>query len=202
MAGKDKEVWYDSSFERCSALGVGFAATWPKKEMVPLRTPAGADGRRRERRRRKFDLLPTFLSTSVLHIAFLSRTITHLSLVPQWPQKLQRPRWCVVLATLSTPSCITHRQQRFRTSPASIQPSVSERVPLLLPSYLPSHTLIEPPLARDRRRPTSVPQAPLRRPAHHRPAKRPADDRRLSALPLRSEEQSHRRRSGEDPARL
>ena len=142
------------------------------------------------------------LSTSVLHIAFLSRTFTHLSLVPQWPQKLQRPRWCVVLATLSTPSCITHRQQRFRTSPASIQPSVSERVPLLLPSYLPSHTLIEPPLARDRRRPTSVPQAPLRRPAHHRPAKRPADDRRLSALPLRSEEQSHRRRSGEDPARL
>ncbi len=40
VAGKDED---DSSFERCDALGVGIAATWPKKETVPLRTPAGAD---------------------------------------------------------------------------------------------------------------------------------------------------------------
>ena len=151
---------------------------------------SGRGGRRTEpkRRRRWFDLLPTFLSTSVLHIASLSCTITHLSLVPQWPQKLQRPRWCVVLATLSTPSCILTANNDSGLHPHLFNPRSRKGYPLLLLSHLPSRSLINPPLARDRRRPTSVPQAPLRSPAHHRPAKRPADDRRLSALPLRSEE--------------
>lgn len=48
-------------------------------------------------------------------------------------------------------------------------------------------------LARDRRRLTGIPQAPLGRSAHFRPAKCQADDRRLRALPLRSEEQGNRR---------
>ena len=39
-------------------LDLDIAATWPKKEMVPLRTPAGADDE--ENDGHKFDLHPYF----------------------------------------------------------------------------------------------------------------------------------------------
>ena len=53
---------------------------------------------------------------------------------------------------------------------------------------------------RDRRSAAGIPQAPLGGRAHRRSTQCPTDDHRHSALPLRAEEQGHRRRGREDPA--
>ena len=68
--------------------------------------------------------------------------------------------------------------------------------PKLTPALL-SLVLFTSVLVRDRRCLTGIPQAPLGGPAHLRPPECPADDRRPGALPLRFEEQRHRRRSRE-----
>ena len=82
--------------------------------------------------------------------------------------------------------------QRYRTSPASIQPSVSEKVQLFF-SLLPKSTskantrtiyLLIVYFVRNCRSSTGIPQAALGCPAHLGPAKCPTDDRRPCALPL------------------